>query len=67
MKRTKTISYDKNNYQKTPITTRLYKDSNTKIRSSKVVTTPKKVKTVTYGPINSYGKQTKVKTIAKKK
>ncbi len=32
------------------------------VRTSKVVTSPGKTKTVTYGPINYYGKQTKTKT-----
>lgn len=66
-KRKKTISYDSNNYDKNSTMAQLiYAGKNLKIRKSKIVDTPRKTKTVTYGPVDYYGKQTKTKSIVYK-
>ena len=64
--KTKVITYDPNHYKKTRMTGVVYGGKKEKIRTSKTVTKSNgKVKTVTYGPIDYYGKQTKTKTVTK--
>lgn len=69
-KRTVTKETDPTNYKKTPLTTTIYGKNDQKIKKSKTVVTElgdkKKVKTIDYGPVNYYGKQTRtVKKLGK--
>lgn len=64
--RTKKITYDPTNYVK-GIAENVYGDNQHKIKKQKIVETPRKTKIVDYGPVNYYGKQTKTKTIIRKK
>lgn len=62
----KTITYDPTNFAGTLMAGTVYRKGDQKIRKSKTVTKSNgKVKTVTYGPMNYYGKQTKTKLVTK--
>jgi len=65
--RKKVITYDKNNYQKTPQVERIYGSGKYPIKKTKTITTPRKTKVVEYGPINRTNKQTKTITKIKRK
>lgn len=65
--RKKLITYDKNNYQKTPQVASIYGSGKYPIRKTKTVTTPRKTKVVEYGEINRTGKQKKTITKVKRK
>lgn len=64
--RKKTITYNPKNYANTKMTGVIYGKNDQKIREKKVVETKRKVKTVNYGPVDYYGKQTKTKTKTRK-
>ena len=67
--RTKTITYNPNNYQRDIGTQNVYSNKEYKIKEQKTVQVNRpnftKTKVVKYGPVNQFGKQTKEKNIIK--